>query len=338
MVREAVLLMIKETSKFLLETLGLPKFTDIYEMADEIGLNPSLIYILSINTNCYYTKFEIPKKDGRVRTIYKPSYSMKMVQRWILEKILYKFPLTDYSYAFRKNVSCPLKCNAQMHKENMFIFKMDLKDFFPSISRAKVYYLFIQIGYNSIIANILTNICTLRDHIPQGAVTSPYLSNLVCRTLDKRIAGYCSRREIVYTRYADDLTFSSNDKMLLKSIYNTIKKIIENEGYLLNTSKTRLQGPKNKKTITGVTVNNGFLKASKIMKKKVRAMIHRAILSGCYEDIDKIKGYIAYISSIEDDYLGKVKKYIYHFKESPHLTSENISAYNQHKLFSDIEL
>lgn len=90
---------------------------------------------------------------------------------------------------------------AEKHKNNLYVFKLDLKDFYPSIKREKVYYAFANIGYNADVSNLLTNICVVDDELPQGAVTSPYLANLICRKLDLRIAGYCNKRNIVYTRY-----------------------------------------------------------------------------------------------------------------------------------------
>ncbi len=86
---------------------------------------------------------------------------------------------------------------AEKHKNNLYVLKLDLKKFYPSIKRKKVYYAFLNIGYNADISNLLTNICVVDDELPQGAVTSPYLANLICRKLDLRIAGYCNKRNKV---------------------------------------------------------------------------------------------------------------------------------------------
>lgn len=327
-----------KTNNYILDVFDLPIFDDIYSLAECIGVSPALVYILSQENNYkYYTSFEIPKRNGKPRTIFAPSYSMKIIQRWILEEILYKLPVPEYAFGFKKGISAPLKQNALKHQNNLFILKMDLKDFFPSIDREQIYYLFSRVGYNSTISNILANITTVHEFLPQGAVTSPCIANLVCTHLDKRIAKYCSKREIIYTRYADDLTFSSNDKILLKSIYGMTKKIIEDEGFQLNENKTRLMTPKGKKTITGITVNNQLIKAPKEMKRKVRAMIHHAIVTGNYDASQQIRGYIAYISSIEDDYLASIKKYINSFaSKSVCMFPEVVNAYNQNKFFTDL--
>lgn len=329
--------MIKGMNKFILDTLNLPVVSNITSFSNVIGLSPSLIYVLSQNSEYYYKRKVIPKRDGTLRIVYSPSFSMKLVQRWILEEILYKIPISPYSYAFKKGISNPLTQNASAHKDNVFILKIDLKQFFSSICRERIYYIFSQIGYNPTVANLFSNICTLNDQLPQGAVTSPYLSNLVCIKLDKRISKYCEKRGIVFTRYADDMSFSANDKVQLKSVFNMIKKICKSEGFTINDSKTRFLTPKGRKTVTGVTISNGTVKAPKDMKRMVRAMIHKEIATGNYDNIQEIRGYIAYINSIEGDYQAKIKSYIQSFSSKPVcMYKELVYAFNANKLYKDI--
>lgn len=330
--------MVNGTNYFILNTFDFPKILDVNELASNVGVSTQIVYVLSRQDNSkYYKKFIIPKRDGADRIIHQPSYSMKIIQRWVLQEILYKIPHTEYSYGFKKGKGSPLKKNAEIHSENLFIMKMDLKDFFHSIKRKKIYRLFNQIGYNEVVSNLLTNLTTTNDKLPQGAVTSPYIANLVCRNLDKRISKYCNKRQIKYSRYADDLFFSSNDKIKLKAIYNMVRKIVQDEGFQLNTNKTKLMTPKGRKSITGVTINNG-IKAPKKMKKRVRAMIHRAIVTGDFTNSNQIKGYIAYINSIEHDYLNKIKKYINSFSEKDIcIFEEVVEKFNDNKFFNDLE-
>ena len=102
-----------------------------------------------------------------------------------------------------------LKSNAEYHKKNIFLLEMDIKNFFGTIKEGQVFKLFCNIGYNTKVSTILTSLCTFDGELPQGAVTSPYLANLILYHLDIRLNGLCSRKDIVYTRYADDLSFSS---------------------------------------------------------------------------------------------------------------------------------
>lgn len=322
-----------------LESLGVPMFCDIESLAEVTRLTEKLIYYLSQeDAEGRYISFEIPKKDGNFREINAPCMSLKTLQRWILNNILYKVRISQYSLGFmRDGKGSPLVQCAERHRNNLYILKMDLKNFYPSICREKVFNQFLQIGYNTYAANLLTNICTLNGSLPQGAVSSPYLANLVSYRMDIRIAGYCNKRDIVYTRYADDLTFSCDNRDLLRNIYGMIKKIVEDEGFTVNSKKTQFMTPKIHKKIVGVTVNDGVIKASKELKRNIRSMIHYEIITGDYSNNEKIRGYIAYIDSIEKNYRKKVIKYIKrYFNDSITLFSDAVDNFNQNKLFSEI--
>lgn len=327
------------TNTLVLESLKLPVFYDIHSLSDRLGLSTRIIYILSQPDNAqdYYTQFKIPKSDGTSRTIDSPTYSLKLVQKWILKEILEKIEVSEESMAFKPGIGNGTKKNAEQHKRSLYCLSVDVKDFFKSINSKQIFFLFKGVGYNNTISNILTNICTLEGALPQGGVCSPYLSNLVCRKLDKRLSGLCLKREIVYSRYADDLTFSTNDKVGLKKIYKIVVSIVEDEGFILNNKKTRFLSPSSHKVITGITINQNNLKANKAMKKKVRYMIHHSVVASNYSKNDIIRGYIAYISSIEKDYRKKVIKYINTLilKDYRH-DAEIVKRFNENKLYKDI--
>lgn len=327
------------TNKYILDSLNLPIIEDLFDFAQQISISEKLLYFLSNEKNLRrYNTFTIPKKNGKYRKISEPVYSLKIIQRWILENLLYKMKVTSNCYGFKKSsFGSPLVSNAEQHKNNLFILKMDLEDFFPSISRERVFYQFKMIGYNNYIANILTNICTYDGCLPQGAVTSPYLANLICYKMDNRIEKYCSKREIVYTRYADDLTFSCNNRNLLRNIYGMISKIVGDEGFTVNKNKTTFMTPKSHKCITGVTINDKLIKAPKQLKKMIRAMLHRAIITGDYSNINKVRGYISYIDSIEEGYKEKIINYINNFKDDTiTLFPDAVEAFNANKIFKQI--
>lgn len=323
----------------ILESLGLPMFHDIETLAEATRITEKLLYFLSKeDAKDRYVSFKISKKDGSLREINAPCMSLKTIQKWILQNILYKVRVSQYSFGFKKSSEgSPLVQCAERHRNNLYILKMDLKDFYPSIRREKIFSQFLQLGYNMYASNLLTNICTLHGKLPQGAVTSPYLANLVCYRMDIRIAGYCNKRDITYTRYADDLTFSCDNRDALRNIYGMIKKIIEDEGFAINQKKTQFLTPKIHKKIVGITVNDGLLKAPKEMKKSVRAMIHFEIISGDYSSNDKIRGYVSYIDSIEKNYRKKVIKYITKYLDDPiTLFSDAVTKFNENKLFEEV--
>lgn len=231
-----------------------------------------------------------------------------------------------------------LKDNAECHKKNVFILEMDITNFFGSINEKQVYQLFCKIGYISDVSAILANLCTYKNVLPQGAVSSPYIANLVTYHLDVRLNGLCSRRDIVYTRYADDLCFSSNNRAKLNAIENFIKAIVKDEGFEINEKKTRYLSNDVKKTITGITINNEEIHVDKKLKKKIRAMIFNSIASKDYTQNDKIKGSIAYVNSIEEGYRDKIINYINQLTEKTQFKNDIgvVKAYNKNKLYKKL--
>lgn len=330
----------KYSNKTVIDSLGLPMLTCFDDLVKELSLSGKLVYWLTKqDAEGRYKTFFIDKKNGEKRKINAPSLALRIVQRWVLENILYKIKTSQYSYGFTKGKrnGSPLVYCAEKHKNNLYVLKLDLKNFYPSIKREKVYYAFLNIGYNADISNLLTNICVVDDELPQGAVTSPYLANLICRKLDLRIAGYCNKRNIVYTRYADDLVFSCDDRELLRKIYGMVKKIVEDEGFCLNQKKTVFMTPKSHKEVLGVTINDSLIKAPKEIKRSIRAMIHYEVVTGDYTMNDKIRGYVAYIDSIEKNYKDKCISYLQKLSESTFcLFPDVVKAYNSNKIYKEL--
>lgn len=124
---------------------------------------------------------------------------------------------------------------------------------------------------------------------------------------------------------------------MVRNLYSMIKKIVEDEGFIINQKKTQFLSPKVHKKIVGVTVNDGVLKASKLLKRNVRAMIHYQVITGDYSCNEQIRGYIAFINSIEENYRRKIKKYICKFLNDPiTLFPDAVQKFNDNKLFNDL--
>lgn len=331
--------MIKEyINKTFIESLDLPMMKSFDDLVQNLRLSAKLVYWLTSSSPQKYKTFYLTKKDGSKRRIDAPVRSLKIVQRWILDNILVKIKVSPYSFGFKSGEKgSPLVKCAEKHKNNLFILKVDLKNFYPSIKKERVYYTFLDLGYNSSVANLLTDICVRDDYLPQGAVTSAYLANLICRDLDYRIAGYCNKRDIIYTRYADDLTFSCDNRETLHKSLFTIRRIIEGEKFELNTNKIHFMTPKCRKSVLGITLNENSLKAPYEMKRMVRRLIHYQIATGDYTDNDKIRGYISYITSIEAAYKAQIMTYIQKLTESQLcLFEELVEAFNKNKLYQEL--
>ena len=339
--------MSRKIPNLLINSLKLPHFESIDELSELTRLSSRLLYCLSMKTNHYYTIKQIKKLNGGFREISIPSYTLHIVQRWILVEILNKILPTNRAMAFRKGADFGHKQNAFYHADTLYGLALDLKDFFPSITANKIYTIFSSLGYNNFAASILTNLCTLDGKLPLGSACSPALSNIICITLDKRLIGLCEKRGIRYSRYADDMYFSCDDKALLLKNFSIITKIIEDEDFNINEKKTHFHTPSNKKQVTGITVcptdieDYIELKAPKKLKYKIREEIFICLISGQYENREHILGEIAYVDYIEKEnkhtYLERIKNYINKQLTKIQLFPELVNAYNDNKFYSDLD-
>lgn len=320
-----------------LNTLGVPVINSFEHLCEQLSITEQLLYYLTYKKEyCYFQKV-IPKKDKTERILNVPNLSLKVVQKWILKEILEKIFVSEQAMAFVPHKN-GLRENAERHKKNIFLLEMDITNFFGTITEQQVYTLFCNIGYNSKVAGILANLCTYDNYLPQGAVTSPYIANLVCYHMDARINGYCSRKDIVYTRYADDLTFSSDNRMLLNKIEKFIKYIVTDEGFTINDKKTRYLSNAVKKTVTGITINDDSIHVDKKFKRDLRAQIYCSIKLKDYQNNSQILGKIAYVNSIEKGFRDKIIRYITNLIKRTEFAGniDVVNAFNDNKLFAEL--
>jgi hypothetical protein len=214
-----------------------------------------------------------------------------MIQRKLLEVLVEKLPVSEHAHAFRRGRS--IRTCAEPHVRKRFVLKLDLKDFFPSVTFARVRGLLIAYGYSYPVATTLGVLVTEAErqpvevdgnvfHVPigerhcvQGAPTSPGICNALLLRLDHRLAGLAGKRGLVYTRYADDLAFSGDvDRNAANRVRALASRIIEEEGFRVNTDKTRLMGQGHRQTVTGVVVNQ-VLGLSRQERRRLRAMAHQ---------------------------------------------------------------
>ncbi len=220
----------------------------------------------------YHTRY-LPKKRGGLREINIPMKELKVIQFYILQ-LLYKIADPHKTAkGFVPNTN--LKANSDLHKNKKWILTVDIKDFFPSITWRRIYGMFLKYPFvfNKQISRIISNLLTYNNKLPQGSPASPYISNMICRKMDSRLYNWAVKNNCTYTRYADDLTFSSNDpKALSKHNINFIQEIISGEGFKLNEEKTRLTPYFKRQLVTGIVVNQ----KSNVKREYIRSI--RAIL------------------------------------------------------------
>lgn len=253
-----------------LEGQGLPVLFEFTHLADTLTIQSDIMADLVNRTEECYREYLMPKKRGGERKISIPSPTLLFVQRWIYEEILTKCELHDAAYGFvrRKNIVD----NAKIHLGCKCLLKMDLKDFFPSISIKRVISVFNHFGYVPNVSYYLSKLCCLNGMLPQGAATSPQLSNIIAKRLDFRLSGLCKKLDFTYTRYADDI-FISGDKIGF-NVINWTKKIVLSEGFLVNEGKTVIVRGNGKKIVTGISVSGDRLTVPRAYKREICQHIH----------------------------------------------------------------
>lgn len=250
----------------------------------------------------YYT-FTIPKKSGGRRTITAPCDGLKAEQREILKEIEPELQATVFAHGFIKGRS-PLT-NAKRHCGKRYVLNIDIKDFFPSCKRHSG-------CYTALEKKVLVK-CFRNNELPQGAPTSPLLANYALKDFDCIISSVARKyysRDIRYTRYADDLTFSSNSTVILSGkFYNCVKSALSSWRFEINESKVWRAGKGDRKNITGYNINAGRPTVPKEYRRKVRAIAHRASKCGwalTKKEKLKLDGLIGHMASA---HRAEAKKY-----------------------------
>lgn len=242
-----------------------------------------------------YMRFIISKRNGGARTINAPSDKLKALQRNILHRLLNPLRVPECVTGFVPGRS--IVDNARPHTAMAVVINLDLADFFPSITAERVQAAWQAMGWGAEAATILTRICTHEGRLPQGAPTSPALSNLICRKLDARLAALVESRDGAYTRYADDITlslpgFGKNRRLrkhkakaqvrarpaqrvvIGRQLLTHAKAIIEAEGFTIQMKKkVRVQRAHQRQTATGLVVN-AEVNLPRETRRLIRAMQH----------------------------------------------------------------
>jgi RNA-directed DNA polymerase len=279
----------------------------------DLGLSRDVIENYIIFTDKYYNTHYIPKKSGGKRIIDSPGKNLKTIQRWILINYLEKLEVNKRANGFVKKRG--IKRNALFHIDKKYILTIDIKDFFSSISQKQVFNMLIEYFPEKDFSLKLAKLCTYKRRLPQGAPTSPIISNLVFKNVDDQIMKYCNSELINYSRYADDLTFSSDNKNNLQSAYNFTNELLYKNGFVINSKKTRYLSGKGRMSVTGININTGVPKVGGKLKKEIRAQLHYYFIKKEKINLKQVAGYISFISSIEDDYSDKIKVYIQKLKK-----------------------
>lgn len=248
---------------------NLPIIFDQIHLSLLVGYRVDYLRRISNSQKNFYRTFEIPKKSVGMRLISEPLPSLKEIHWWILDQILYKIKVSRYAKSYIKNRS--IKSNARFHRNRELLLTIDIEDFFGSLKYPLVYQMFIRCGYREEVATMLSNICTLKNQLPQGAPTSPAISNILFRNVDKRIGGFTKKHEIRYTRYADDMSFSGTFEpgMVIKFVRN----VLDDVNLRVNEKKIRVRKKHQRQEVTGIVVNEK-MQVPREVRRKLRQSVY----------------------------------------------------------------
>lgn len=315
--------------------LGLPKLETATDIAQAIGLDEAtlawLVYHRGSATIDHYHRFTIPKRNGGKRIISSPKSRLRLAQSWLLRAVLTPLELDEAAMAFRPGRS--IVDNAALHQNRAIVIRLDLKDFFPGINFKRVKGLFESFGYNEGISTILALLATEAPRLtatldgqkryvsigerqlPQGACTSPALTNILCRRLDRRLSGLAKRFGFIYSRYADDCVFSHPEpEANLGKFLSLVQKVIEDEGFVVNEDKTRIMRQQQRQTVTGLVVNEKPHLSRRDLRR-FRAFLHHCETEGIPAMSEKLgknaltyaRGYLSFIQMVSPERADQLK-------------------------------
>lgn len=292
-----------------------------WSFCNELGISVGLLnYLLYSNKKNgiedFYISFSIPKKNGEERIIHAPNEQLKFVQKKIQQLLqirndeIYNTLNVEnkivHGFVPEKNIIT----NARIHRNKKTVINIDIEDFFQSIHFGRVRGFFEKdkyFGLSKEVALIIAQLTCYKGHLPQGAPTSPIISNLIAKILDLRILRICKKYKLDYTRYADDMTFSTNKHFTsdkLEKLLIDLEKVLNDTGFKLNTKKTRIQRNNLRQDVTGLTVNEK-LNVNKVYIKKTRAMAHSLYknnefyIEGNQGTIDQLEGRFSFINQLD---------------------------------------
>jgi hypothetical protein len=245
-------------------------YKELSSIEKDLGFPIKTLYGLSNNLEKHYHNVFIPKSDGTKRKLSVPDLILKNVQRSIVDNILAYYPISKYATAYK--VGSSVQKNARPHVNKKKILKLDIEGFFDNIIYSRVKdVVFYEDKFSEPIRILLTMLCYYRESLPQGAPTSPAITNIIMYDFDEKIGEYCAEKGVSYTRYCDDMTFSGefDEKEIITLVREELRKL----GLFLKNRKTALINNSKRQTVTGIVVNKK-INLTKEYKKKIRQEVY----------------------------------------------------------------
>ena len=260
-------------------------YKELASVERDLGFSAKTLYGLSNNLEKHYHNVLIPKRDGSKRKLSVPDLILKRVQKSIADNILAQYPISSYAKAYK--IGSNVQRNAQPHVGKKKILKLDIEGFFDHILYSQVKNIvFCEEKFAEPIRVLLTMLCYYKESLPQGAPTSPAITNIIMYDFDEAVGAFCNEKKIAYTRYCDDMTFSGDfdEGEVIAFVKGELCKL----GLFLKNRKTAVVPASKRQTVTGVVVNEK-LNITKEYKKKIRQEMHYIQKFGLDEHIKRCK-------------------------------------------------
>lgn len=245
------------------ENSGFPPIFESSHLSELVGVEERYLHSMVFATGAFYRTFKIKKRSGGHREISTPFPSLRQAQQWIKSEILDRIKIHKTATGFTRKRD--IIYNAKIHCGRDDLLKIDIKDFFPNIELERVIAIFMRIGYPHNVSFMLARLCTLDDKLPQGAITSPAISNIIMKPFDAAMYTYSKNRSLRYTRYADDIAVSGNE--VSSQDANFFLTAIKNFGFAVNEKKYILLHKGEKKIVTGLDVTGTRVRATREFRR-----------------------------------------------------------------------
>lgn len=281
----------------------------VEQMVARLALPASFLMRLAGTASYRYKEYAIPKKTGGTRTIHHPARELKLVQNWLLENVLMRLPVHAAAAAYRKESN--ILRNAEKHVGNNYLLRVDFQDFFPSLKGTDVVAVlrvnqqrFADLDVTEGDFHFIRQIVCRHDSLTIGAPTSPQLSNAIMFTFDEIWSRRAQELEVIYTRYADDLYFSTNRPNVLQEILNGLREFLNARGrptLRINENKTAFSSRKRRRLVAGLILTSdrkisiGRHK-KRILKSLVNKLRRKELKS---DEVASLRGWISYLRSVE---------------------------------------
>ena len=259
-------------------------YRELSSLEQDLGISARTLYAVSNNLTKHYRKAKLPKKNGGYRNLSVPDEVLKSIQKRISEVLLIHMSVSRYAKAYRLG-SSTLR-NAKHHVGKQVVLKLDILHFFDNIRYSAVKdKVFPEEIYAENLRILLTMLCYYKDALPQGAPSSPAITNIILYEFDELVGQWCQERGIAYTRYCDDMTFSGNFDPA--EVIRFVKLELKKMGFLLNEQKTRIQRPGQQQIVTGIVVNEK-LSIPADYRRKLRQELYYCRKFGIQEHLQRI--------------------------------------------------